>query len=53
MSLDSAETSPSSSFAGDELSPVSVSLQSGSPCQPLSLSLFLFLADFSAVLENS
>jgi hypothetical protein len=42
--LDSTETSPSSSFAGDELSPVFVSLSRGSrlsadpTCQPLSLS---------------
>ena len=42
--LDSTETSPSSSFTGDELSPVSVSLSRGSrlsadpTCQPLSLS---------------
>ena len=42
--LDSTETSPSLSFAGDDISPVSVSLSRGSrlsadpTCQPLSLS---------------
>ena len=51
MALGSAETSPSSSFASDELSPFSVSLSHGSPLSAGPTRQSLTLSPMSFVLQ--